>query len=93
MCIYCIMSNNFYLDIYNKILEFNKNTIFIIFDNEGQIWFKFKDLLNILEYNDTKDAIKNLKIDKNYLANLNNIKVGGLLPPHLQYATNDKNDK
>jgi prophage antirepressor-like protein len=46
------MSNNFYLDVFNKILQFNDNKIFIVFDNEGNIWFKFKDLLEILEYKD-----------------------------------------
>ena len=75
------MSNNFYLDVFNKILEFNKTNIFIIFDKKSNIWFKLKDILIALEYNDTKDAIKNLKIDNKYLSHIKDIKVGGTVPP------------
>lgn len=72
---------SFYLDVYNMILSVNKNNIFIIFDETGEIWFKLKDLLIALGYNDPKDAIKTLNINKKYTNKLSNIKVGGLYPP------------
>ena len=73
--------SSFYLDVYNMILNVNKNNIFIIFDETGEIWFKLKDLLVALGYNDPKDAIKTLKINKKYTNKLSDIKVGGLYPP------------
>ena len=32
----------FYLDIWNNILELNSKKIFIVFDNEGEIWVGLK---------------------------------------------------
>jgi prophage antirepressor-like protein len=63
------------------ILNVNKNNIFIIFDETGEIWFKLKDLLVALGYNDPKDAIKNLRLNKKYTNKLGDIKVDGLYPP------------
>ena len=36
-----IMPNNFFLDIFNKILKINDDTIIIIFDVNNNVWFKF----------------------------------------------------
>ena len=40
----------FYLDIWNNVLDFNSNKILIIFDKNGNIWFKLKDLFKTLGY-------------------------------------------
>ena len=53
-------SDNFFLDVFNKLLKINDESIMIIFDVDGNIWFKLKDLLIALDYNDTKDAINTL---------------------------------
>jgi prophage antirepressor-like protein/predicted GIY-YIG superfamily endonuclease len=62
------------------ILNVNKNNIFIIFDETGDIWFGFRDLLNALGYNDPKNASHDLDIDKKYIKKYKNIKGVGLFP-------------
>jgi prophage antirepressor-like protein len=44
------MSDNFFMDVFNKLLKINDKTIMIIFDVNGNIWFKFRDLLKALGY-------------------------------------------
>ncbi len=52
-----------------KILNFllfcnyDENKLLIIFDVDGNIWFKLRDLLIIIGYEDPKAAIKHLKLD------------------------------
>jgi prophage antirepressor-like protein len=41
---------SFFMDIFNNIIKYNDKQIFIIFDKEGDIWFKLKDILTILDY-------------------------------------------
>ena len=67
------MENNFYLDIFNKLLLFNDEKIFIIFDKKGNIWFNLKDLLKIIGYKDFDKSKKDLNINKDYLLKLNDI--------------------
>ena len=57
--------STFYLDVYNQILSINKSNIFIIFDEDGNIWFGYRDLLKALGYNDPKNASYDLNILKN----------------------------
>ena len=76
----------FYLDVFNKILSINEKKILILFDKEQNIWFCYKNLLEALEYIDTKDAIKKLKIDRKYLMKINELKEGGWKPPPLIYS-------
>ena len=75
------MVNNFYLDIYNQIININESKIFIIFDKNGEIWFSYKNLLNSLDYKDAKSSIKYIDINKKYIKEYSNIKVGGMFPP------------
>jgi len=35
---------DFFLDIFNQLFTVNEEEIFIIFDIDGNIWFKFKDV-------------------------------------------------
>jgi prophage antirepressor-like protein len=86
------MSNNFYLDIFNKLLSINEHKIFIVFDKGGNIWFHFKDLLTALGYKDAKKAIKRLGIDDKYLKKLDYIRGEGHAPhvhPHSNMINNN----
>ena len=74
------MSNNFYLDIFNKLLSINDHKIFIVFDTDKNIWFHFKDLLMALGYKDAKKAIKRLEIDNKYLKKLNIVRGASQAP-------------
>ena len=82
--------SSFYLDVYNKILSINNKDIFIVFDEDGDIWFKLRDLLVVLGYNDPKDVIKKLKINKKYTNKIKNLKVGDSIPPPLIFNLEQK---
>jgi prophage antirepressor-like protein len=64
----------FYLDIWNNILELNSKKIFIVFDNEGEIWFGLKDLFKALGYSSLKKAVYKVKIPKEYICKYEDIK-------------------
>jgi len=81
------------IDIYNKILSYNKKEISYEIDIDGNIWFKFIDIINILEYKSKKDTlrdnvsennkkmyknIKKIKINKEQHANTIYINESGL---------------
>ena len=68
------MENTFYLDVLNKLLLFNDEKIFIIFDKKGNIWFHLNDLLKMLGYKDFNKSKKDLNISKDYLKKLDDIK-------------------
>jgi prophage antirepressor-like protein len=55
-------NNNFFLEVFNNLLKINDSEILIIFDVDGNIWFKYKELLEALGYNYADDALSNLKI-------------------------------
>jgi prophage antirepressor-like protein len=67
-------SNNFYLDVFNKLISINEHKVFIIFDKNGNIWFNFKDLLTALGYENPKLAIQQLKINSKYLKKIDDLK-------------------
>jgi prophage antirepressor-like protein len=67
-------SNNFFLDIFNKLLKINNSNVFIIFDKNGDIWFAFKDLLIALGYSNYKKAGNQIKINKNFIIKYKKIK-------------------
>jgi prophage antirepressor-like protein len=66
---------NFFLDIFKQLFKINEQEIFIIFDVDGNIWFKFKDVLKVLGYKNLKDSIYNNQFDKRYKLKFNEIKV------------------
>lgn len=68
-------SNNFYLDIFNKLLSINEHKVFIVFDKDNNIWFGLKSLLLALYYTDTNSAPKTLNIDEEYIINIEDLKV------------------
>ena len=47
------------IDIFNNIIKYNNNEIKVIVDDRDNIWFCAKDVARLLEYADTKFAIRN----------------------------------
>ncbi len=76
------------MDIFNQLLKINEENIFIIFDIKGKVWFKFKDVLKVLEYKNLKDAIFNNKLNKKYKLKFNDIKVYRLNSTPLNFQKN-----
>ena len=60
------MDKQFFLDIFNNILNYNDRNILIIFDVCGNIWFKFRDLLKILNYINYKKCLSMFPITSKY---------------------------
>ena len=56
---------NTIIDIYNKILSFNKNDIQYEFDKEGEIWFKFLSIVKILGYKSRRDTLRDKVLKEN----------------------------
>src|ERR1700755_272008 len=46
------------IDIENNIFKFNDKNITITYDEYNNVWFKGKDVCNILEYKKSENAIK-----------------------------------
>ncbi len=70
--------NNFYLDVFNKLLTINDYKIFIVFDKYENIWFKLKNLLAALGYKNPRQAIKDLKINQKYMKKIEEL-YGGII--------------
>ena len=68
-------SNNFFLDIFNKLMKINEDNIMIVFDINGDIWFKFKDVLFALGYTSITKQLNVLNINKIYMLKYYKIKV------------------
>ena len=48
-----------FIDIFNNLLKYNQEEIFIIVDKNNQIWFKLRDILKLLGYKNYKKALVN----------------------------------
>ena len=79
---------NTIIDIYNKILSYNKNDIQYEIDKEGTIWFKFLNIIKILEYKSSKDTLKT-KISTEHRKILKDIRS---LHKHSHYYSNKIKD-
>ncbi len=71
---------SFFLDVFNNLLKLNETEVMIIFDTDGEIWFKFKDILVALEYNDVKHGRADIKINNNYKKSYDTIRVESYPP-------------
>ena len=58
--------NNFFLDIFNNILDFNNSKVIIIFDVNGNIWFGLKDLLRMLGYTSKIKQLNTVNLGSKY---------------------------
>jgi prophage antirepressor-like protein len=68
-------NNSFFLDIFNHLLKINNTKIIIIFDEKGNIWFKYRDLLKALGYIDIDHTINKMKISYDNKSYYKNIKI------------------
>ena len=64
-----------FIDIFNNLLKYNKEEIFIIVDKQNQIWFKLKDIVKLLGYTNLKKALYSSFIDDKNKKKYSEIKV------------------
>ena len=57
----------FFMEIFNKILKLNDTDIVIVYDNEGNIWFKYKDFLKALGYKSSINQFNIIKINEKHI--------------------------
>jgi hypothetical protein len=75
-------NKTFFLDIFNQLLNYNEKQVMIVFDVDGNVWFKLKDLLKMLDYNDIKHRKSDINITSDFLNTIDKLKiVGGFTPP------------
>lgn len=55
--------DTYIIDLYNRLLVYDKNNINFIIDVDNIIWFKIADITNILKYKSRKDVIRDM-LDK-----------------------------
>ena len=78
----------FFLDVFNNILDYNNSKVIILFDIDGNIWFGFNDILKMLGYNDITHTMIDMKIEKNYKEKFINLKGMGSTPYPLNFQKN-----
>ena len=67
--------DGFFLSVFDKILQVNDETVMIVFDIVGDIWFKFKDLLRAIGYGSIHHIMLDMKITTSYKKQYKDIKV------------------
>lgn len=79
----------FFMEFFNDIFKVNDDEVMIVFDVEGNIWFKFKDLLKVLGYTGTLKHSNKIKIDDTNMILYKNIKVPqySTVPSNMQQNT------
>ena len=65
----------FFMEIFNKILKLNDTDIVIVYDNEGNIWFKYKDFLKALGYKSSINQFNIIKINEKHISSYYKLKV------------------
>ena len=81
-------SKDFFLDIFNNILDYNNNKVMIIFDVDGNIWFMLKDLMKMLGYVNILHIVNDMKINDGYKKKFIDLKVGPSTTPPLNFQKN-----
>lgn len=78
-----------FIDIFNNLLKYNNQEVFIVVDRYNQIWFKLKDIVRILDYNDHARTVTRLNIDDENKIYYNKIKLlpSMAVPPNFQPST------
>ena len=54
------------IDVFNNLLKYNQTEIFIIVDKNNQIWFKLKDIVKLLGYNDHSRTVSRINISNKF---------------------------
>ena len=78
----------FFLEIFDNLIKFNNNELMILFDIDGKIWFKLKDVYRILGYSNLKKVIYNCNIDSQYKKNYDEIRVVPMRVPPTNFQKN-----
>jgi len=65
----------FFMSVFENILKVNETNVMIIYDVDGNILFKFKDLLKSIGYTSKIKQLETVKIDKNNVFAYENLKV------------------
>jgi prophage antirepressor-like protein len=65
----------FFMEIFNEILKLNDNDIVIIYDKNGDIWFKYKDLLKAIGYESSINQFNIININKKYIISYSKITI------------------
>ncbi len=63
------------IDVFNNLLKYNEQEIFIVVDKNNQIWFKLKDILKLLGYKNLKKALYSSFIDDKNKKKYSSLKV------------------
>lgn len=72
-----------FIDIFNNLLKYNEQEVFIVVDKYNQIWFKLKDIVKLLGYNDHSRTVSRININNNNKIHYNKIKLLPLMAvPH-----------
>lgn len=64
-----------FIDIFNNLLKYNEQEVFIVVDKYNQIWFKLKDIVKLLGYSNLKKALYSTFIETNNKKKYSDIKV------------------
>ena len=65
----------FFMEIFNEILKLNDNIIVIVYDKNGDIWFKYKDILRALGYKSSTNQSNIININKKHISSYYKLKV------------------
>ena len=74
------LDKTFFLDIFNQLLKVNEDSILIIFDINGDVWFSLRNIFELLKYQNIDKVITNMKIkNKEQYCNIRIPLNGGVL--------------
>ena len=54
-----------FIDVFNNLLKYNNQEVFIVVDKYNQIWFKLRDIVKLLGYSNFKKVVWKLSLDSN----------------------------
>ncbi len=57
---------SFIINVFDNILKYKDEKIFIVLDIHNNIWLKMKDVFKILGYNNSRKAVQNTKVYDKY---------------------------
>jgi prophage antirepressor-like protein len=77
------------VNVFDSLIKYNDNNIFIIIDIHNNIWFKIKDILKLLNYHNITKLNRIIGIDKNNICTMKYIQLGLYiaLPSNMQPST------
>jgi len=68
-------NQQFFLDVFNNILDYNNSKVIIVFDKDGNIWFGLRDIFKILGYTNIDKAINKINCNNSYKEYYKNIRL------------------